>query len=69
MMLEMAGLHHISAMVNDAQRTVTFYAGIVGVRLVKKTVNYARPDGYHLILEMRQEIPAAFSHFFHQADA
>ncbi|MET3507308.1 hypothetical protein [Halalkalibacter oceani] len=63
-MLEMAGLHHISAMVNDAQRTVTFYAGIVGVRLVMPG-----RTAIIFILEMRQEIPAAFSHFFHQADA
>lgn len=67
-MLETAGIHHISAMVNDAQRTVTFYTGILGVRLVKKTVNYAR-TGIIFILEMIQVILAASSHFFHRLNS
>lgn len=35
-MQETAGFHHITAMVNDAQRNIDFYAGVLGLRLVKK---------------------------------
>ena len=42
------GIHHITAMVNDAQRSIDFYAGILGLRLVKKTINFDRPEVYHL---------------------
>ncbi|RBP86230.1 glyoxalase/bleomycin resistance protein/dioxygenase superfamily protein [Cytobacillus firmus] len=31
-----SGIHHITAMVNDAQRNIDFYAGVLGLRLVKK---------------------------------
>ncbi len=47
-MQKTTGIHHISAMVNDAQRNIDFYAGILGLRLVKKTINFDRPEGYHL---------------------
>lgn len=47
-LLKTAGIHHISAMVNDAQRTIDFYAGVLGLRLVKKTINFDRPEVYHL---------------------
>ncbi|WP_434084028.1 VOC family protein [Halalkalibacter oceani] len=67
-MLETAGIHHISAMVNDAQRTVTFYTGILGVRLVKKTVNYARPDGYHLYFGNDAGEPGSIITFFPSAN-
>lgn len=36
MTLQTAGIHHITAFVGDAQRNVDFYAGILGLRLVKK---------------------------------
>ncbi len=45
---KIAGIHHISAMVNDAQRTIDFYAGVLGLRLIKKTINFDRPEVYHL---------------------
>ncbi len=34
------GIHHITAISGDAQESVNFYAGILGLRLVKKTVNF-----------------------------
>ena len=44
-MLKTDGIHHISAMVNDAQRTIDFYTGVLGLRLIKKkTVNFDRPE-------------------------
>ncbi|HYN87296.1 MAG TPA: VOC family protein, partial [Ardenticatenaceae bacterium] len=42
------GLHHITLVCADAQRTVDFYTGVLGLRLVKKTVNFDDPGSYHL---------------------
>lgn len=42
------GLHHISLISSSAQRTVDFYVGTLGLKLVKKTVNYDDPSSYHL---------------------
>jgi glyoxalase family protein len=42
------GLHHITLVSSDAQRTTDFYTGILGLRLVKKTVNFDDPGSYHL---------------------
>ncbi|MDX2193964.1 MAG: ring-cleaving dioxygenase [Gemmatimonadales bacterium] len=43
-----AGLHHVTALASDAQRNLDFYAGILGLRLVKRTVNFDDPGTYHL---------------------
>jgi glyoxalase family protein len=42
------GIHHITAITADAQSNVDFYAGVLGLRLVKKTVNQDNPTVYHL---------------------
>jgi len=42
------GLHHITAITGDAPANVDFYARLLGLRLVKKTVNFDAPDVYHL---------------------
>jgi glyoxalase family protein len=42
------GIHHITALADDPQKNVDFYVGILGLRLVKKTVNFDAPDVYHL---------------------
>ena len=42
------GLHHITAITGDAPANVDFYARLLGLRLVKKTVNFDQPDVYHL---------------------
>lgn len=47
-MLKTAGIHHITAIVNDPQVNVDFYANVLGLRLVKKTVNFDKPEVYHL---------------------
>jgi glyoxalase family protein len=46
--MELLGLHHITMITGDAQANVDFYAGVLGLRLVKKTVNFDQPDAYHL---------------------
>jgi len=42
------GIHHISAICSDQQRNLDFYTGLLGLRLVKKTVNFDDPTSYHL---------------------
>jgi glyoxalase family protein len=42
------GLHHISLVSSNAQRTVDFYTQLLGLRLVKQTVNFDDPSSYHL---------------------
>lgn len=42
------GIHHVTAMAGDAQKNVDFYAGVLGLRLVKRTVNFDDPGTYHL---------------------
>jgi glyoxalase family protein len=46
--VKLEGIHHITAITEDAQRNVDFYAGVLGLRLVKKTVNQDNPSVYHL---------------------
>ena len=46
--MKLEGIHHITAITADAQENVDFYAGVLGLRLVKKTVNQDQPTVYHL---------------------
>ncbi len=46
--MKLEGIHHITAITEDAQRNVDFYVGVLGLRLVKKTVNQDNPTVYHL---------------------
>lgn len=46
--MKTSGIHHITAIVGNAQENVDFYAGILGLRLIKKTVNFDDPGTYHL---------------------
>ena len=46
--MKLEGIHHITAITGDAQRNVDFYAGVLGLRLVKKTVNQDATSVYHL---------------------
>jgi glyoxalase family protein len=46
--MRLDGIHHITAITGDAPRNVEFYAGLLGLRLVKKTVNQDDPTVYHL---------------------
>jgi catechol 2,3-dioxygenase-like lactoylglutathione lyase family enzyme len=42
------GIHHVTAIASDPQRNLDFYAGTLGLRLVKLTVNFDDPGSYHL---------------------
>jgi len=45
--MKLEGIHHVTAITADAQDNVDFYAGVLGLRLVKKTVNQDDPTVYH----------------------
>ena len=59
-----AGIHHITAFVNDAQRTIDFYAGVLGLRLIKKTINFDVPEVYHLYFGNEPGQPGTVITFF-----
>src|SRR4030088_805783 len=42
------GIHHVTAITGDVQRNVDFYVSVLGLRFIKKTVNFDVPDTYHL---------------------
>src|SRR5688500_10140414 len=46
--MKLEGIHHITAITGDAPKNVEFYAGTMGLRMVKKTVNQDDPTVYHL---------------------
>ena len=46
--MRLEGIHHVTAITGDAPGNVDFYAGLLGLRLVKKTVNQDDPTVYHL---------------------
>lgn len=58
------GLHHITALAADAQRNVDFYAGILGLRMIKKTINFDAPDVYHLYYGDETGTPGTIMTFF-----
>lgn len=64
MNMKTAGIHHITAFVRDPQKTVDFYAGVLGLRLVKQTVNFDAPEVYHLYLGDEQGTPGTIITFF-----
>jgi catechol 2,3-dioxygenase-like lactoylglutathione lyase family enzyme len=45
---DILGIHHVTAIAGDPQRNVNFYTGVLGLRLVKLTVNFDDPRSYHL---------------------
>src|SRR5438874_2151045 len=63
-MKELDGIHHISAITGDATRNLEFYVGVMGLRLVKKTVNQDDPTVYHLFYADEQGSPGADLTFF-----
>jgi glyoxalase family protein len=63
-MAEILGLHHVTAIAGDPQRNIDFYAGVLGLRLVKLTVNYDDPGTYHLYYGDGQGHPGTILTFF-----
>jgi glyoxalase family protein len=67
--MKLEGLHHITMITGDAQRNVDFYAGALGLRLVKKTVNFDAPDAYHLYFADERGSPGTILTWFEFAGA
>src|SRR3954468_404394 len=67
--MELQGLHHITMITGDAQANVDFYADKLGLRLVKKTVNFDAPDAYHLYFGDEQGSPGTILTWFEFAGA
>src|SRR6202162_4367791 len=69
MSLRTAGIHHITGIASDPQRNLDFYAGILGLRLVKRTVNFDDPTTYHFYFGDEQGNPGSILTFFPWPDA
>jgi glyoxalase family protein len=67
--MKLDGMHHITMITGDAQRNVDFYADILGLRLVKKTVNFDAPEAYHLYFGDEQGSPGSILTWFEFAGA
>jgi glyoxalase family protein len=67
--MRLEGLHHITMITGDAQRNVDFYADRLGLRLVKKTVNFDQPDAYHLYFGDEHGAPGSILTWFEFAGA
>lgn len=58
------GLHHVTAIARDPQQNVDFYATVLGLRLVKQTVNFDAPHVWHLYYGDEAGTPASLMTFF-----
>ena len=68
-MPQTTGIHHVTAISGVPQRNVDFYAGTLGLRLVKKTVNFDDPETYHLYYGDGAGNPGTVMTFFPWAHA
>lgn len=59
------GIHHVTAIAGDPQRNIDFYAGLLGLRMVKKTVNFDDPSAYHLYYGDAEGSPGSIVTFFY----
>jgi glyoxalase family protein len=62
------GIHHVTAICADAQQNIDLYTGVLGLRLVKQTVNFDMPDTYHLYYGDEQGHPGTILTFFSWPD-
>src|SRR5262249_21753846 len=59
-----SGIHHVTAICSDPQRNIDFYCGVLGLRLVKVTVNFDDPGSYHLYYGDGRGRPGTVMTFF-----
>jgi glyoxalase family protein len=64
MSAETTGIHHVTAIAGEPQQNVNFYAGLLGLRMVKKTVNFDDPETYHLYYGDGAGTPGSIMTFF-----
>ena len=62
--MKLLGIHHITAIATDPQRNLDFYTQVLGLRLVKRTVNFDDPGTYHLYFGDRTGRPGTIITFF-----
>ena len=67
--MKLDGLHHITMITGEAQRNIDFYADLLGLRLVKKTVNFDAPEAYHLYFGDETGSPGSILTWFEFAGA
>ena len=63
-MASVLGIHHVTAIASDPQRNLDFYVGMLGLRLVKRTVNFDDPETYHLYFGDEAGNPGSIMTFF-----
>ncbi len=64
MTLSISGLHHVTAIATDPQRNLDFYVGLLGLRFVKRTVNFDDPGSYHFYFGDAHGTPGTILTFF-----
>lgn len=62
--MTVSGIHHVTAITSDAQRNLDFYCGVLGLRLVKITVNFDDPSSYHFYYGDGTGSPGSIMTFF-----
>src|SRR5580704_16124718 len=67
--MKLEGIHHITAITADAPGNVEFYTGVLGLRMVKRSVNQDDPTVYHLFYGDEEGSPGADLTFFEYPDA
>jgi len=63
-MRNVQGIHHVTAIASDPQRNLDFYAGLLGLRFVKRTVNFDDPQAYHFYFGDEVGSPGSILTFF-----
>jgi glyoxalase family protein len=64
MNMQIPGLHHVTAIASDPQRNLDFYVGLLGLRFVKRTVNFDDPGTYHFYFGDNRGTPGTILTFF-----
>ena len=67
--MRLEGMHHITIITGDANTNVAFYADVLGLRMVKKTVNFDAPEAYHLYFGDEHGSPGSILTWFEFAGA
>lgn len=67
--MQLDGMHHITMITGDAPANVAFYADLLGLRMLKKTVNFDAPEAYHLYFGDEQGSPGSILTWFEFAGA
>lgn len=63
-MSPVSGIHHVTAIASEPQHNLDFYSGVLGLRLVKRTVNFDDPQTYHFYFGDEAGSPGTLLTFF-----